>query len=98
MRDVCGQVLDSSRDLGMTVENGVGWRRGKCDGLAVLGHPPLDPSTWLRVSGPTQGNHEEPVSKVTPRPNSRFLATRIRAYGTRRIGQEYPIGLCLTDF
>ena len=44
-----------------------------------------------------KGNHEEPVSKVVARPNSRFLATWIRAYGTRRIGQEYPIGLCLTD-
>ena len=28
------------------------------DGLTTRGHPPLDPSTGLRVSGPTQGDHE----------------------------------------
>ena len=33
------------------------------------------------------GSHQEPVSKVTPRPASRFFTTWIRAYGTRRIGQ-----------
>ena len=133
---------------------------GGRDELAVQGRPPLDPSTRLRVSGPSrdgfrlggrndgikgvgrrgkwgvgglvgsravresplrgggasrptidpsilpaaadlgcgEGGHEELVSKVAPRPNSRFLATWIRAYGTRRIGQEYPIGLCLTYF
>ena len=27
-----------------------------CDGLAVRGRPPLDPSTWLRVSGPATGD------------------------------------------
>ncbi len=73
---------------------------GGRDELAVQGRPPLDPSILpaaadLRCG---EGGHEELVSKVAPRPNSRFLATWIRAYGTRRMGQEYPIGLCLTYF
>ena len=46
-----GQVLDSSRSLGMT--GGLGWRWG----VSAMywqnwATPPLDPSTLLRMSGP----------------------------------------------
>ena len=50
---------DSSRGFGMirlwrtSSPRGVG--SGNRDGLAVLGRPPLDPSTVLRVSGPAPG-------------------------------------------
>ena len=54
MRDVCGQVLDSSRGLGMTGERGGGAGAGVTDWQNV-GRPPLDPSTVLRVSGPSLG-------------------------------------------
>ena len=34
---------------------GSGWGGEECDGLAFVGHPPLDPSSGLRVSGPSPG-------------------------------------------
>ena len=34
---------------------GLGWDDGGRDGLAEVGRPPLDPSTGLRVSGPSAG-------------------------------------------
>ena len=56
-KGVKGQVLDSSRGLGMTWGDGEGR-----DELAVQSRPPLDPSTRLpprricdRVSGPSRG-------------------------------------------
>ena len=45
---------DSSRGIGMTWESGVGWLV-RHDGLSRVGHLPLDPSTELRVRGPTPG-------------------------------------------
>ena len=52
---VSAQILDSSRSLGMTMQEG--WLGGdRCDVMAIPIHPSLDPSTPLRVSGPsTQG-------------------------------------------
>ena len=50
--EVGGQVLDSSRGLGMTGESEAGREWGNQEGLSLQGHPPLDPSTRLRVSGP----------------------------------------------
>ena len=51
MRDVCGQVLDSSRGLGMTGEKGVGWLKGVMDATDVLRHetdgPP--PPRYFRI-------------------------------------------------
>ena len=58
---------------------------------------PFDGAQGERPLGPREGNHGEPVSKVAPRPTSRFSTTWIRAYVTRCIGQEYPIGLCFMD-
>ena len=54
-KGVRGQVLDSSRGIGMTGLRGLKWGRGGRDGLAMRGPPPLDPSTVLRVSGPSRG-------------------------------------------
>ena len=60
-KGVRGQVLDSSRSLGMTGLRGVGWGR-EGGGVTVgkrprridnAGPPQLDPSTVLRVSGPS---------------------------------------------
>ena len=43
------------RDTGMPLLWIFVWGWGGRDGLAVRGRPPLDPSTWLRVSGPSWG-------------------------------------------
>ena len=42
----------------MGVRRFLSWLVGEdeLDGLANVGHPPLDPSTALRVSGPTSGD------------------------------------------
>ena len=42
-------------EAGMTGEKGVGWRRVTMLGCRSGAAPPLDPSTRLRVSGPTWG-------------------------------------------
>ena len=62
MRDVSGQILDSSRGIGMVRELGVGILGGS-DGMAFVDLPPLDPSmlhrrtfSSLRVSGPMPGD------------------------------------------
>ena len=47
-----GQILDSSRGLGMTVSGeSFGGRREE---LRFVSHSPLDPSTELRMSGPSR--------------------------------------------
>ena len=40
----------------MVGREGVGWHWGGRDGLTVRSRTPLDPSTELRVSGPTPGD------------------------------------------
>ena len=54
-----GQDLDSSRGLGMTGKDVEWWKAG-VSGWQGVGHPPLDPSTPLRMSGPTLGDHPHP--------------------------------------
>ena len=73
-KGVRGQVLDSSRGIGMTGLRGLEWGRGGRDGSAMCGPPPLDPSTELRVSGPS------------PRMDSRLGASLTGSLGSRNGG------------
>ena len=51
-----GHILDSSRGLGMTV-NGESFG-GRRDELRFVSYPPLDPSTELRMSGPSRATRK----------------------------------------
>ena len=79
-----GQVLDSSRGIGMTGEQGV--VESLRDGLAVVGRLPLDFRLGVGVSEPTLGRGTpalfRPVDPSTP----------LRANGTPTPGDGFRLG------